>query len=434
MVHVVVVPGDRALGEQAATGLQPRDRLAPAPLVGGHVSDRVEERHPFLGRDAGRAAQVLGDERTCLGVGEVGEARSGRHGATRDVEEMADHHGVVGGGEQLAGVRVELAGDQHPVGVDLDVAERRFETGPRDRRVEHDVGDLVLDVADAGGAVRLGDQLGEAGELITEVGHVGHAAQALPQPERVRHHCGSSHVAVEEDALVGHVHIVEDDHRVGDRQLGRHGSVAFVAVARVMAAGDLRDSRRVCGDRAGDRVGLLALAHALGREHHQLVDDRTGGDVELRASDHHAGAIAVDDPDVQIGIVLLRRRQGSVALGIGDELGEPYVASRAVVEPMLDPFAGRRVGLAQRGRRREKRHRHRREAQCDVVVGEQLAALAEIVGRPGDGEDRVACVGAGPVQRVVAAGDDARRVAEPRVRRHIGDPGAVQEDPAPVTE
>ena len=189
-----------------------------------------------------------------------------------------------------------------------------------------------------------------------------------------------------------------------------------------MATGDLSDP--ICVGRYGacDRVVLFASAHPLRREHDQLMHDRSGGDVELRAADHNSVAITVHHANVQIRVILFRRRQGTVALGVGDQFGKSHITCRAVVEPGVDFLPGGIVGFRQVRRRAEQRHGDRGEAERDIVIDEQITSLPQVLYGARHQEHGVASVGTIAVESVVTLGHDARKrrgPGPPSRRQHV---------------
>jgi len=125
------------------------------------------------------------------------------------------------------------------------------EAGPEERRVDDHLRDLLFDVGLAREPVRLGDQLREADELIGLLDERGQPAEPLPEPERVREHRRVARLAVEEDPLVRHEHVVEYHEALGRVMPARHREIALVLVTRCIRRVDDLHARRVHRNHAG---------------------------------------------------------------------------------------------------------------------------------------------------------------------------------------
>jgi hypothetical protein len=136
--------------------------------------------------------------------------------------------------------------------------------------------------------------------------------------------CGLD-LAVEEHPLVGDEHVVVDDE--ADRVVAELRDGHVLEVDALGLGRDVHDPHSRGVDRNGerDRELLLAGLHRLGRDGHQLVPDGGARDVELRPPHHDPVPLAVDDPEVGIGVVLLAGPLVAVSLGVGDGLHEPEV-------------------------------------------------------------------------------------------------------------
>src|SRR5207248_2123866 len=131
--------------------------------------------------------------------------------------------------------------------------------------------------------------------------------------------------------------------------------------------------------RARDRVVLLARLHALRRQYYLLVHERRAGDVQLGATDHDAVALTVDDADVGVGIVLLRRSLLAVALGVGDRLAAADVLLLAPLEELIDPLAVLGLQLAELRGDLDERHARSGRAGGDVAVAERVHADVHVL-------------------------------------------------------
>ena len=193
-----------------------------------------------LALDIGACGHVLAGQRSDIGVLEVGRHRGGQHGAPGDVVEVAHHGAVVRCCVELARIGVELVGERRAFGSDRAVLDGGFQRGPDQRGVDDHLGDLLLDVADASSAVGLGDELRQPDQFVCFLYESRQSAETLPQAQRMGEHCGVVRLAVEEHALMGHEHVVEDHEALGIVVLARHGKRPRVIVAgRVGGVDDL---------------------------------------------------------------------------------------------------------------------------------------------------------------------------------------------------
>ena len=159
-------------------------------------------------------------------------------------------------------------------------------------------------------------------------------ADSLPKAQGVGEHRGQLGMAVEEDPLVGHEHVVEDHEAVGHVLAAGDRETPLVLVPRRVVDVDDLHAGRIGRDHAGDRIVVLAGLHRLCRDGHKFMRQRGGGDVQLGAADHHAVRPALDDMDVGVGIVLLRSgRLERSPLGVSDALHDAHVADLGVLDP-----------------------------------------------------------------------------------------------------
>ena len=133
------------------------------------------------------------------------------------------------------------------------------------------VGDLLADVADAGGAVELGDARRGADEEPQPAGLGAEVALAVDAREEVGDVARVLPLAVQEDPLVGHEDVVEDGERLGELVVRGDRRLPLAVAAGVEGAGDHRDPRRVDRDRERDRVVGVRLAHRARGDHDQLL-------------------------------------------------------------------------------------------------------------------------------------------------------------------
>ena len=79
------------------------------------------------------------------------------------------------------------------------------------------------------------------------------------------------------------------------------------------------------GTANGDRVVGVGLAHRPLRDDHELVRDDGARRVRLRPADDDAVLGAIDHPEVQVRVVLVRRAPAAIALHVGDGGGRHHL-------------------------------------------------------------------------------------------------------------
>ena len=193
-------------------------------------------------------------------------------------------------------------------------------------------------------------------------------------------------------------------------------------------------ARRVHGDHRRDRVGLLARLHRLGRDGHQVVGVRRARDMQLRAADHHAAGLAINDAHVHVRIVLLHRRQRAIALRVGDALGDANVVALRSVDVRADPFdvLGRVAHL-----RRRSHQGHDRlvgDVGDEVRRVQQRDARLQIRRRVRDAHERARGAGLRRIEAVVRRSDFVHGVAEHRIALDVADALAFEVSRAAVVE
>jgi hypothetical protein len=143
----------------------------------------VEQLGAHLARHPLRPGQVLAQLVADVGIVEVGHRRRGDDPTAGDVVQVAHHQVEVGRAQVFRGVGVEVVGIVVALRGDVRVADRRLHTRAQIRCVDHHLVDLLPDVGDPGGAVGLGDELGQTHHLVGLLDHDRGAAEALPQTE-----------------------------------------------------------------------------------------------------------------------------------------------------------------------------------------------------------------------------------------------------------
>jgi hypothetical protein len=286
----------------------------------------------------------------------------------------------------------------------------------------------------SGDPVRLGEGEAEPDERVEErqlVRHRGHPV-VLDEPERDP--ACRLDVAGEEDALPRDQDVLEDGQRLdhlparGDRMRER-----VVGAVQEVRAEELQPGRR---DREGEphRPVLLARRQRPRRDHDQLVGVRGIRSVHLGAADDDPLVAPIDDPEVEVWVVLSRRGPGPVALDVRlrDREREVAVAAMLVVGgdavggvgAVHDPVEGEeRVGADLLDQDDERATAARR-------LLDQRRAGAQILRRPREGVVGGGLgAGAVEVERAVPGGEP-----ELRVRDHVRDALAAVVDLAAVPE
>ena len=138
--------------------------------------------------------------------------------------------------------------------------------------------------------------------------------------EALDQRCRICPLAVHEDVLVRHEHVLEHDQRflAGELRIaGIHRAAVDDARVVGLPADDVGETGRIDAHRADHRPVAIGLGHAHGRHEDQPVRIDRAGLVHLGAGDVNAFVVALDHMQEQIGIALLVRRLGAVALRIG---------------------------------------------------------------------------------------------------------------------
>ncbi|GGC72879.1 hypothetical protein GCM10010994_34060 [Chelatococcus reniformis] len=103
--------------------------------------------------------------------------------------------------------------------------------------------------------------------------------------------------------------------------------------------------------------------------------------MQLGAPHDDAVLAALDDADVEIGIVLLVGAALAVALGVGDHLGPAQIVVAAILVHTLDVLGVHRVDLGYRVLDLHQGHEHAGDGRADRGVLQQLDALVQVFGR-----------------------------------------------------
>ena len=256
--------------------------------------------------------------------------------------------------------------------------------------------------------------------------------------------------------LPRHEHVVEDDVAIRLVETAAERIVERIAGAqRERAARVKLQAGRI--DRHHQAIGIILVARLQRMDAAQvkIVRQRAAGGELLRARNHDAVVALLHDAGVKRGIALPVRRLGAVDLRRHDRIAEiEMMLARVLVErhQIVGKF------LATRG---ENTWRRREPAEETGHVVERAPHQAErgfrprLRRKPSRAEIRMGCgdlIGAqhrlprarrrkrhpvapfGLGRDIVEPGDRARRLAKRRMRRHVGDPPAVDEDGAAVIE
>ena len=175
-------------------------------------------------------------------------------------------------------------------------------------------------MAGLGRAVVVGGQGGGADEHVAHAHLAPAVALAVVAGEALHHHAGKLGLAVEEDALVGHEHVVKDGEGLHAAELGvAHVHLAALPLAGVaaLAADDHVQALAVHGHGEGDGVILVVGTHGDGGHDDDLVGVEDAGLVGLGAPDHDAVGAALHHVEEQVGVVLGVGGLGAVALHVG---------------------------------------------------------------------------------------------------------------------
>lgn len=298
----------------------------------------MEQAGAVLAVGVRAGSHVLVQQRSDLLVLQIGAGRRGDDRTAGDVVQMAHHQVVVRRSGVLARIRVELAREHRAECSGLGVHQRCLEAGTHRRRVDDHLGDLLPHMRHPAQPVRVRDQLREPDQHVGAVGHRAQAAQAFPQSERVREDGRARGLPVQHDPLVGDEYVIEDDEALREALPAGDGEVTQIGVPRCIGGVDDLHALGVDRDHRGDRVLLLTLTHGLRRDGEQLVPERCCRDVQLRTANHHTVGLPVDHADVGVRVRLLAGMLRAIPFGIGDALGDAYVALLCILHHRLDTF------------------------------------------------------------------------------------------------
>ena len=256
--------------------------------------------------------------------------------------------------------------------------------------------------------------------------------------------------AVDEHAVPGHQHVVEDRDAVHLLEAAAERMIeARPRQRRHRLAADEREPRRVARDPEDEPVGVVAGRHAAERDHRDFLRDRRHGAEHLRAAHDDAVGRLPHAAQVQERLFLLGRRLRPVDLRVDQHVGEEEVVLADVLVVARGILAEARAAAREAVRhqmpaRDELVHEVGPAAhEAEVVIRAQLEVLAllhEVFARVGHQERRRHGLAARrrrvghhvAVRRihlhVVLLGDGADRLLEERLRGDVGDATAAEED------
>ena len=160
-----------------------------------------------------------------------------------------------------------------------------------------------------------------------------------------------------------------------------------------------------------------------------------GRDVELGTSDHDAVVTLVNDAEVQVGVVLLARRERSMPFGIGYARYAAKVSLPAMLDEGLDAHSVPGEGLRVRhpaGGRPERQKALEGHEQRRLPTQQGLHPRSQVVGRL---RKLIGILAVQPALAVAVTGGHVRyRHPELRVLGHVPHELAVVEDPAAIRE
>ena len=201
--------------------------------------------------------------------------------------------------------------------------------------------ELILDVAGLGGAVIVGGHGGGADQHVAHAYLAPAVALAVVTGEAFHQHTGELCLAVKEDTVIGHEHIVKYGQGFHTAEFGVsyvHLSVFQLAGIAALAAHDQEQAGRVQGYGEGYGVILILGPHGDGGHHDDLVGIQDAGLVRLGAADHDAVGTALHHMQEQIGILLSVRCLTAVALGIGHGAVDGQIVPLTVYHKLLEVF------------------------------------------------------------------------------------------------
>ena len=209
--------------------------------------------------------------------------------------------------------------------------------------------------------------------------------------------------------LVRHEHFLEHDQRFLAGELGIAGiHRAAVDHARVvgLAADDVGQPRRIDAHGADHRPVAIGLGHAHGRHEDQPMRIDRAGLMHLGAGHVDAVLVAAHHVQEQVGIGLLVRRLGAVALGIGHRAADDDVGGLRAPQEGQKPLViiGAGLGVDVEGHRMAGADGVEADATLKAGAGASPElALHLVLG------DEIAGLAGTCRKRLTAAGDLAMR-------------------------
>ena len=157
--------------------------------------------------------------------------------------------------------------------------------------------------------------------------------------EALHQHTGELRLAVKEDTVIGHEHVIKHGqgfHAAELRVAHVHLGVLQLAGIAALTAHDQEQAGRVQRNGEGCGVILVLGAHGDGGHHDDLMGVQNAGLVRLRAADHDAVGTALHHAQEQIRILLGMRRLAAVALRVGHGSVDGQVVLLTVHHELLE--------------------------------------------------------------------------------------------------
>ena len=189
---------------------------------------------------------------------------------------------------------------------------------------------LVAHVTRARDAVGLRDRVARARHQFEQRQLVRHRGEAMEAHEGQREQSGEIDLALQEHALLGHEHVVEDRQRLHHLVPRADRMLEIVFVRAAVRRREQLQSRRVDRQRERDRVSLVLGAHRTRRQHDHFISIGRDAGVDLRAAHDDTVGALLDDSHVVVGMVLLRGPERAIALDVGLRDGDREIVVAAI--------------------------------------------------------------------------------------------------------
>jgi len=147
-------------------------------------------------------------------------------------------------------------------------------------------------------------------------------------------------LSAHENPFSGHEDILEEQVGLGDAGVRALDVRGLLHLPPVTGPGrfDNRQTLDVPGDDAGDRKIFVRLTVDAARKQEDLLRGCGAADHVFGAADHDAVVADLGDPEVGVGVRLLRRLETAIALGIGQGAGRCESLFFGHQDPLLQPL------------------------------------------------------------------------------------------------